>query len=127
MVVKIFLDTNAIIELLNKNIKVIEAIADVQDIYISIINELEFKAFSGLSLNDINLFDEFASIITVLDLKTSDRALKNKIIEIRNFYKIKLPDAIVAATAIINDAELITSDKGFSKVKELKLRLIINQ
>ena len=78
-------------------------------------------------MNDINLFDEFASIITVLDLNASDRALKNKIIEIRNFYKIKLPDAIVAATAIINDAELITSDKGFSKVKELKLRLIINQ
>lgn len=40
MAVKIFLDTNAIIELLNKNSKVIEAIAEVQDIYISIINEL---------------------------------------------------------------------------------------
>lgn len=45
-------------------------------------------------------------MITVLDLKASDKALKNKIIEIRNIYKIKLPDAIVAATAIINDAEL---------------------
>lgn len=45
MAMKIFLDTNAIIDLLNENGKVIDAIANAEDIYISIINELEFKSF----------------------------------------------------------------------------------
>lgn len=126
MAVKIFLDTNATIHLLKGNREVIEAIAGAENIQISVINELEFKSFSRLSLNDTKLFDDFASIITVLDLKASDMVLKNRIIEIRNAYNMKLPDAIVAASAIIYDAELVTADKGFRKVKEITLRLLIN-
>ncbi|MBK7636818.1 MAG: PIN domain-containing protein [Saprospiraceae bacterium] len=36
-------------------------------------------------------------------------------------YKFKFPDAIIAATAIINDAILVTKDKDFSKIQGLKL------
>jgi predicted nucleic acid-binding protein len=103
---------------------VTEATNNADSIFISVINELEFKSFSSLSLNDIEVFDAFVSIIKVLDLLSSDIILKNKIIEIRNTYKLKLPDAIIAATAIINNAILITADKGFKKVKELQLRII---
>jgi predicted nucleic acid-binding protein len=127
MAIRIFLDTNSIIDLLNEDLKVIEEVNTADEIMISVINELEFKSFSNLSLNDKNLFDAFASIVTVLDLKASDIVLKNKIIEIRSIYKIKLPDAIIAATAIINNAKLITGDKGFRKVKELQLKLILKR
>lgn len=125
MAVKIFLDTNSIIDLLNEDIKVIEEVNSADEVMISVINELEFKSFSDLSLNDKGLFDAFALVVTVLDLKASDIVLKNKIIEIRSLYKIKLPDAIIAATAIINNAKLVTGDKGFKKVKELQLKLIL--
>lgn len=125
MAVKIFLDTNSIIDLLKEDINVIEEVNSADEVMISVINELEFKSFSDLSLHDKNLFDAFASIVTVLDLNSSDVILKNKIIEIRSVYKIKLPDAIIAATAIINNAKLVTGDKGFKKVKELQLKLIL--
>ena len=41
-----------------------------------------------------------------------------------NAYNIKLPDAIIAATAIEQNLTLITADTGFEKIKELNLKLI---
>jgi len=52
MGIRLFLDTHSIIPLLNENAGVIEAIDTADDIYISVINELEFKSFSNLSLHD---------------------------------------------------------------------------
>ena len=124
MGIRLLLDTNSIIALLNENAGVIDAIDTADDIFISIINELEFKSFSNLSLNDMKLFDAFVAGVTVLDLQASNITLKSKIIEIRNIYKLKLPDAIIAASAIINNAVLVTADKEFKKVEELQLRLI---
>ena len=46
-------------------------------------------------------------------------------IEIRKKYAIKLPDAIIASSAIVNDLVLLTADKGFERVKELKLNLLL--
>lgn len=124
MEIKLLLDTNSIIALLNENAEVIDAIDTADDIFISIINELEFKSFSNLSLNDMKLFDAFVAGVTVLDLQASNITLKSKIIEIRNIYKLKLPDAIIAASAIVNNAVLVTADNGFKKVEELQLRII---
>ncbi len=101
MGVRLLLDTNTIIALFNRNQKVVESIDTAEDIFISVINELEFKSFPNLSLNDIKLFDAFVSEVSVLDLNASDINLKNKIIEIRNVYRLRLPDAIIAASAIL--------------------------
>ena len=35
------------------------------------------------------------------------------------------PDAIVAASAIVNNLPLITADKGFNQIEELNLKLIV--
>jgi predicted nucleic acid-binding protein len=48
--------------------------------------------------------------------------IKQKTIEVRKNSNIKLPDAIIAATAIQNDLTLLTRNiKDFTKVKELKV------
>lgn len=124
MEVRLLIDTNSIIALFNKNAEVVAAIETADDIIISIINELEFKSFSNLTLNDMKLFDGFITKIKVLDLSGNDIQLKNKIIEIRNRYKLKLPDAIIAACAIVNNATLVTGDKEFKKVNGLQLIFI---
>ena len=84
-------------------------------------NKLEFKFFPNLTPQDKELFDTFASMINVFDLCATDIILKNKIVELRNTYRLKLPDAIVAATAIINNIVLVTADSDFKKIKELQL------
>jgi len=73
----------------------------------------------------MKLFDEFITKIKVLDISGYDLPLKNKIIEIRNMYKLKLPDAIIAVCAVVNNATLVTGDKEFQKVNELQLLLIL--
>ena len=124
MEVRLLIDTNSIIALFNKNAEVVAAIETADDIIISIINELEFKSFSNLTLNDMKLFDGFITKIKVLDLSDNDIQLKNKIIEIRNRYKLKLSDAIIAACAIVNNATLVSGDKEFKKVNGLQLIFI---
>ena len=85
---------------------------------------MEFKSFSNISKQDLALFDEFASGINIINLLATNEGLKSKIIEMRNQYRLKLPDAIIAASAIVNDIVLITADKGFKKVEELQLIII---
>lgn len=46
----------------------------------------------------------------------SDVVLIKKIIEIRQQYRLKLPDAIIAAMAIQNSASLVTANQEFAKV-----------
>ncbi len=48
-----------------------------------------------------------------------DTGLIEKIIEIRQQYRLKLPDAIIAAMAIQNYASLVTADQEFAKVTVL--------
>ena len=83
MGIKLLPDTNAIIALLNENPLVIEATNTADEIFITVINELEFKSFSNLSLHDIELFDAFMSIVNMLDLQSSNITLKNKVVATR--------------------------------------------
>lgn len=101
MEVKLLLDTNAIIALLKENEELKKVTGTADAIFISIISELEFKSFTNLSESDRRLFDSFASMIDVYDLQSSNNTLKNKIIKLRNTYRLKLPDAIIAASAIM--------------------------
>ena len=105
MGLRLLLDTNAIVSLLNENIELVKATSAAEDILIPVVNELEFKSFTNLSVHDKALFDAFASMVTVVDLRASDIILKNKVLEMRNVYRLKLPDAIIAATAIINNVQ----------------------
>lgn len=47
--------------------------------------------------------------------------IKEKYVDIRKKYKLKLPDAIIAATAIVSNIPLISADKQFQTVRELTL------
>jgi predicted nucleic acid-binding protein len=50
-----------------------------------------------------------------------DAQIKQYAIHIKQNVKMKLPDAIVAATAIKNNLPLVTADKDFKKVANLDL------
>jgi predicted nucleic acid-binding protein len=49
---------------------------------------------------------------------------KTKLYRYSEKYKIKIPDAIIASTAIVYNIPLITSGKGFDKSKEIDLLYI---
>lgn len=56
---------------------------DAHWIGVSIISQIEFLAFSGLSQEDRQLFEQFLQRVEVVNLVASDAVLIKKIIEIR--------------------------------------------
>ena len=114
---KYLLDTNVVLDFMGRKLPVksevfLSKIIDDQ-INISAINKIELLGFSNAEQNLI-AFVSFAEIYHI------DDEIIDKTIELRKKHKIKLPDAIIAATAIVNDFILISHNfKDFQKITEL--------
>ncbi len=50
--------------------------------------------------------------------------IKDTAIDLKQKYKIKLPDAVIAATAIHLNVPLLTADKSIAQVKEADILLV---
>ena len=111
------LDTNVVLDFMGKKLPAksrffLSEIID-NEINISAINKIELLGFSFVEQTLID-FVSFAEIYPIDDVTI------DKTIVLRKKYKIKLPDAIIAATAIINNFTLITHNvKDFQKIIEL--------
>jgi len=110
------LDTNAIVALLQGNLQLIELLKDAAWLGVSVISQIEFLIFPGLTQDDRQIFEQFLQRVEVLGLVAIDAVLIEKIIEIRQQHRLKLPDAVIAAMAIQNSASLVTADREFAKV-----------
>ena len=64
--------------------------------------------------------DAFLASCEVMPLLPAIRAAY---VDLRRRYRLKLGDAVVAATAIALGQPLMTADKGFQKVTELQLTM----
>ncbi len=116
------LDTNAIIALLNGNKAIENAISDANWLGVSVINIVEFLSFDYLTLNDKIVFEIFLQRVFVINLSFEDSIdIINTAATFRISHKLKLPDAIIAASAMLNDAVLITNDKQFSTIPNLQI------
>ena len=116
-------DTNANIALSKGNSSLDNLLLQADWIATSIINVLEFLSFSYLNETDKKVFYEFISRIRVIPVSDKDRNVLETIAELRIFQHLKLPDAIIAGTAINNNAVLLTNDKAFSKIPLLKIEV----
>ena len=113
-------DTNALIYLLNGN-PCMAPYLDKSLIY-SVISEMELLSYSGITESEENSIKSLLEDCEAIPLSTE---IKEKTIELRKKYRTKLPDAIVAASAIVKGLPLITADKGFAQIEELNLELIV--
>jgi len=111
----IVVDTSLIINLFNGN-KDIKPLINNRNLFLSIISEIELLSFHSLTDTDKALLKEFLSECYIVDIEPQ---IKELTIEIRSQNKIKLPDAVIAATAIYFDMPLLTMDKGFNKISNL--------
>ncbi|MEQ8189720.1 MAG: PIN domain-containing protein [Candidatus Eremiobacterota bacterium] len=115
------LDTNAIIALLQGNNDLLNLLKNADWIAISVISLIEFLAFPNLSDKDREYFDQFSKRVELVNLSSNETELIDLIIDLRKKYKIKLPDAIIAGSAIHNKASLITKDKQLKIITQLTL------
>lgn len=119
---RFFLDTNAIVQLLSGNAELRNSLQGAVYVATSVICELEFLSFPGLSEKDRQLFQSFLSKISVIDVCTGDVQLKEHIQDYRRAKKLKLPDAIIVASAAVHDCHLVTADKQLLKIPGLAVQ-----
>lgn len=115
------LDTNAVVSLLNGNRDLATRLEAAAYVGISVITYLEFLAFDGLSEDDRNSFKQFCSRVEIVPLVHNDD-LADRALILRSQHRLKLPDAIIGATALSKNALLITNDSHFSCISSLKVQ-----
>lgn len=109
------IDTNIFISLFNDELD--EPIPDGEIGY-SIITEIEILSFSGLSREEEQLIRDTLSTLSRISLNAT---ITNKTIQLRRKYRLKIPDAIVLASAWEHQAILLSNDRPLSRTEEVQV------
>lgn len=109
----VILDTNAVIYLLNNQLA---SLLTEDEYSISVITEIELLSFPRLSDKQEKILKKFFSDILIHPL---DEYVKNETIALKRTRKLKTPDAIICATALVNNATLLTNDKQLLNISGL--------
>jgi len=113
------IDSNILIEFVGKllpeaTVASLSTIIDT-DFNISFINKIEVLGHHSADEGWINFVNQASIII-------ADDDIIEKTIQIRKKHKIKIPDALVAATAVVNDLILLTRNtQDFKGIEDLEI------
>lgn len=113
MIQRYLLDTNAVIYLVSGHL----ALPLPDGRYsISIITEIELLSFAGISAEEEQ---RIRDLLLLLDRVQLTDAVRDEAINLRRKNRLKLPDAIIAASALTRDAVLLTNDQAFTTIAGL--------
>ena len=110
MGIKYLWDTNTVIYYLQQQFsplpeKFIDKLLEEESPIISAITEIELLCWKTATEEDLAVLNGFINDSLVIEL---EKAIKLKTVEIRKSHRIKLPDAIIAATALVYKLTLVT-------------------
>jgi len=88
------------------------------DYLVSVISELEPLSYPQLTDSEENEIRSFLSDVTVVELNAEVRGAA---VRLRREHNLKLPDAIVCATAFVMDAELLTNDLRLARLTDVRV------
>ena len=115
----IVFDTNAVIYFLGGD----ERLSAYKDstIYISEFTEIELRGRFGITLSEL---EQISKILEDFIILPFNNEIKERAISIRHENKLKLPDALILATAMWIDLPFLTADKHFKNIKNINLIMI---
>jgi predicted nucleic acid-binding protein len=117
----LLVDTNVLIHHWNGDART-TSILDGAVLHVSFITEIEILGFHGYTAHERAKVTADMATILITDI---DAGIKSAAIDLCARYRMKLADALIAATAIRLGIALVTEDKHFRKLKnELDLMLI---
>ncbi len=85
---------------------------------LSVITEIEALSWVSSDKRKEEIVKGFIEDANVINLS---QEIVDQCVKIRRSRKLKTPDAIIAATAIVHNLTLVTSDQHFSKIEGLKI------
>jgi predicted nucleic acid-binding protein len=117
------LDTNAILYYLKDDAKAVSALREIfvhdAPIYISAITEVELFALSGLSSEEETLIEQVLATVSIISV---DSHIARLAAFVRREYGLKVPDSVIAATAMFTASALVTRNtRDFRKITGLSL------
>ena len=124
MGIKYLWDTNTIIYYLQQQFppdaeKFIDDLLKEEQPVISAITEIELLCWKSATEKDLEVLRSFINDGLVIEL---EQPIKIKTAEIRTSHRIKLPDAIIAATALVHDLTLLSRNiSDFGGISGLKI------
>ena len=100
--------------------RAMDFVADVIDHIpnISVITEIEALSWISPDKSKETIIRAFINDANILPLSAD---VATHCVKIRRSKKVKTPDAIIAATAIVHNLTPLTSDKDFNNIEELKI------
>ena len=99
--------------------KFIDNVLKSSAIGISVITEIELLCWKTATEKDLDVIQRFIAEVSVFEL---DQEIKLITSSIRRKNKIKLPDAIIAATALRHELTLLTrNSRDFAAIAKLNL------
>ncbi|MBV6441371.1 MAG: type II toxin-antitoxin system VapC family toxin [Haliscomenobacteraceae bacterium CHB4] len=112
---KLLVDTNIALYFLGGD-PVLSSLLDQREIYVSAITEMELLGYPGITQTEAERIHNFLNDCQLVEINAD---VRKKAIEIRRLHNLKLPDAIIAATALHLNLPLISADDIFSRIGEL--------
>ena len=112
------LDTNIVIYLLEGRLR--EPLGTARAC-VSVVSEMELLSHARLDAVGVQTIRRLLAAIPVIELT---RQVKEAAIELRRQHRLTIPDAIIAATAVTLDAELLTNDAKLAAVPGLQCRAL---
>jgi predicted nucleic acid-binding protein len=112
----IVLDSNSVIYQLNKKLDhtVVLAAYPGCEKHISVITELEALSKPGMTADEETEAKAFLSTCVIEEISP---AIKQAAISLRRTKKLRLPDAIIAATALALNAPILSNDTDLSNLQ----------
>jgi predicted nucleic acid-binding protein len=89
--------------------------------FVSVITEIELLSYPSLSSDEEVRIRDFLTKITVVGIESN---IKELAIALRKQYKLKLADAIIAATAQSLNATLFTNDVRLTNLTEINIQSV---
>ena len=117
---RLLFDTNAIIDFLKQEKAPFDLSSLIlhHECFVSVIVKLELLKYPEITPSEEYAVTEFLRLVPIVPL---NEAIENETIALSRIAKLKLPDAIIGATAIVYDAKLVTRDSHFLKCQYKKL------
>jgi len=113
------IDTNIVIYLTQRKLKISDFAKKGGNLYISSITYIEALGYPFQNQSDEKAVTKLCDIFERIFLT---KEIEKQTISVRKSNKIKLPDAIIAATAMVHNLTLVTHNTDdFKNIQKLKI------
>ena len=111
------LDTNFILGMLKSTPEVLAAVGNkglmARQCAFSAVTRMELLGYPGITAGEDALIRQRLAQFTYLPISAF---IEDKAIELRRSHRVKLPDALIAATALCHGLEVLTMDVGLQAI-----------